>query len=90
MKSDRWIITQLKGIIPRTHSPWGYQMGYYWWIDTIRGIHFTWGHGGQFAFIVPSKDLVVIMTSIPNTQGDYQVEADEAMHVIDLIIDACL
>jgi len=66
-----------------------YDFGYYWWLDSDRGIHFMWGHGGQFAFIVPSESLVVIMTSIPNTQGKYQIQADEALPVVDLIIEAC-
>jgi len=48
-----------------------------------------WGHGGQFAFIVPEKDLVVVMTSIPNTQGDYQIQADEALPLVDMIIGTC-
>lgn len=60
--------------------------GYFWWIDVERDIHFMWGHGGQFAFIIPSKDLVVVMTSIPNTQGEYQIDADEAMKYVDRII----
>jgi CubicO group peptidase (beta-lactamase class C family) len=66
-----------------------YSFGYYWWVDTPRDIHFMWGHGGQFAFIVPAEDLIVVMTSIPNTQGMYQVQADEALPIVDEIIDAC-
>ena len=64
-----------------------YSFGYYWWIDPSRNIHFMWGHGGQFAFIYPEKDLLVVMTSIPNTQGDYQIYADEALKVVDKIVD---
>jgi len=64
-----------------------YSFGYYWWIDTSREIHFMWGHGGQFAFIYPPKNLVIVMTSIPNTQGDYQIQADEALKIVDKIID---
>lgn len=67
-----------------------YYFGYFWWIDTKRVIYFMWGHGGQYAFIVPAKNLVVVMTSIPNTQGDYQIQADEAFQVVDKIIDATL
>ena len=66
-----------------------YKFGYYWWYDATRNIHFTWGHGGQFAFIVPDQQLIVVMTSIPNTQGDYQIQADEALPLVDHIIDAC-
>ena len=67
-----------------------YSFGYYWWLDESRSIHFMWGHGGQFAFIAPEKDLVIVMTSIPNTQGDYQILADEALKVVDRIIQASL
>jgi len=65
-----------------------YFFGYFWWIDTSRNIKFMWGHGGQFAFIVPDKNLLVVMSSIPNTQGDYEIRAEEALPVVDRIIDA--
>jgi len=74
---------------PQVETDIDYDFGYYWWLDEERGIQFMWGHGGQFAFIVPSKSLVVVMTSIPNTQGDYQIQADEALLVVDQIIEAC-
>jgi hypothetical protein len=47
-----------------------------------------WGHGGQFAFIVPGEDLLVVMSSIPNTQGDYEIRAEEVLPVVDRIINA--
>ena len=65
-----------------------YDFGYFWWIDKKRTIPFMWGVGGQFAFIVPDKNLVVIMTSFPNTAGEYEIQADEALPIVDLIIDA--
>ena len=66
-----------------------YGFGYMWWLDAMRNIYFMWGHGGQFALIVPSSNLVVIMTSFPNTQGDYQIQADEALLIVDKIISVC-
>lgn len=48
------------------------QFGYYLWLDITRNIQFTWGYGGQFAFIVPD-----------------QIQADEALPVVDQIIEAC-
>jgi CubicO group peptidase (beta-lactamase class C family) len=74
----------------QVQTTYDFDFGYYWWLDMRRGIHFMWGHGGQFAFIVPAKDLVVVITSIPNTQGDYQIQADEALLVVDQVIEACL
>jgi len=64
-----------------------YVMGYYWWIDPSNDISFMNGHGGQYAFIVPSKKLLVVMTAFPNTQGDYQIEADQALEVVYRIMD---
>jgi len=45
-----------------------------------------WGVGGQFAFIVPGKELVIVMTSFPNTKGEFEIQADEALDIADQII----
>jgi len=63
-----------------------YSFGYYWWIRRDSKIYHTWGHGGQFAFIIPSKNMIVVITAIPNTQGDHQINADEAMMIVDRIL----
>jgi len=65
-----------------------YSFGYFWWIDETRNIKFMWGAGGQFAFIALDKNLVVVMTSFPNTKGEYEIQADEALSIVDRIIDA--
>ena len=65
-----------------------YSFGYFWWVDEARKVFFMWGVGGQFAFIVPAKKLVVVMTSLPNTKGEYEIQADEALLIVDRIIDA--
>ena len=47
-------------------SPWnGHRYGYHWWTRETNGIkvHFAWGYGGQFIFVVPAKQLVVVATS---------------------------
>ena len=67
-----------------------FDFGYYWWIDPVRNIQFMWGHGGQFAFICPDTDIVVIITSEPNTQGLHQIDADEALEIVDRIVSASL
>jgi len=65
-----------------------YSFGYLWWIDGSRNINFMWGVGGQFVFIVPDKNLVIVMTSFPNTKGEYEIQADEALSIVDRIIVA--
>jgi len=39
--------------------------GYHWWTNWFDGYRtsFAWGHGGQFIFVVPNLDLVVVFTS---------------------------
>ena len=47
-------------------SPWnGHRYGYHWWSRNSGStkVHFAWGYGGQFVFVVPEKKLVVVMTS---------------------------
>ena len=64
-------------------------MGYYWWLNKSRKIYSMNGHGGQYVYVVPDDDLVVVMTAIPNTQDDYQIQPHEAFRVVDMIIASC-
>lgn len=72
--SEDWISTMTSVIIDTLDFE--YDFGYYWWIDSVRNIHFMWGHGGQFAFVCPDKNVVIVMTSEPNTQSDHEISAD--------------
>ena len=59
--------------VPRTSSPWnGNRYGYGWWSRSAHGvdIYFAWGYGGQFIFVVPSLELVVVMTSDASTRRE--------------------
>lgn len=43
----------------------GHDHGYHWWSRTFGGrkTYFAWGYGGQYIFIVPDLELVVVVTS---------------------------
>lgn len=62
--------------------------GLFWWIDKERDIKIMSGHGGQYVFIVPDKNLIVTITSEPNTQGEFQF-GDAAFDYLDRIIATC-
>lgn len=52
--------------VPRTTSPFnGNRYGYGWWTRSAQGydVRYAWGYGGQFIFIVPELQLVVVATS---------------------------
>jgi CubicO group peptidase (beta-lactamase class C family) len=64
---------------------YGYQFGYLWWKDESRGMTFMSGHGGQYVCIIPSRNLIVVMTSEVNTQGEFQF-GKEAFNWVDRIV----
>jgi CubicO group peptidase (beta-lactamase class C family) len=45
--------------------------GYGWWIRDLAGYrgHYAWGYGGQFIFVVPDLELVVVMTAASEVQA---------------------
>ncbi|HEX6588326.1 MAG TPA: serine hydrolase [Longimicrobiales bacterium] len=69
-----------QSLVVRTRSPWnGNGYGYGWWSQRIgrRIVHFAWGYGGQYLFLVPDLDLTIVVTSDPaprQARGDYRAE----------------
>ena len=60
---EAWIDSSF---VVRTHSPWnGHGYGYGWWHrrSGAHDVHFAWGYGGQYIFVVPSLGVVVVTTS---------------------------
>lgn len=53
----------------------GQDYGYLWWIRELGGrrVPYAWGYGGQFVFLVPELDLVVVTTSTarPEARGGF-------------------
>ncbi len=64
--SAQWIRASL---VPRTRSRWsGRYYGYGWWMRALAGhpAHYAWGYGGQFIFVIPDLEAVIVATSSPN------------------------
>ena len=60
---EAWVRDSLR---PRTRSPRNNQgYGYGWWSRDFAGYEtfFAWGYGGQYIFIVPELEVVVVTTS---------------------------
>ncbi len=64
---EQWVKASF---VARTPSPRerGRFYGYGWWIRQMAGhaTFYAWGYGGQFVFLVPDLDLVVVTTSSSN------------------------
>ena len=67
---ERWIE---RSWIGRGRSSWSGQMyGYGWWIRDLGGhrAYYAWGFGGQYIFVVPELELVIVTTSSPTVAED--------------------
>lgn len=74
-------------------SPWnGHRYGLLWWSRDSGPykVHFAWGYGGQFIFVVPQLKLVAVMTS--SLTSSRNGRHNDALHrlVDDYIIPAAL
>lgn len=70
---------------PRTQSlRSGKLYGYGWWLEELAGQQtaFAWGFGGQYIFVIPSLDAVVVTTASENPSADRR---DFRLGLFDLI-----
>lgn len=54
----RWV-PDLGGVGPISSTSYGFL----WWLDPARGAYFAWGFAGQFVYVAPNLDLVVVATT---------------------------
>jgi CubicO group peptidase (beta-lactamase class C family) len=63
--------------------------GYLWWVsDTpVDDAYFAWGYGGQFIYVVPGKELVVVATTDWTSIGDPATADALEAAVLDVIVN---
>lgn len=64
--------------------------GYLWWVDTERDAFLAWGFGGQFIYVYPALDLVVVATTEWRRSGDVGGPEVLAEDVLDVIVNGVL
>jgi len=67
---DGWVGESWNVRVLRSYR--GFRYGYFWWFEQFGGepTFFAWGYGGQMLFVVPSHDLVMVMTSSLTSRPD--------------------
>jgi len=62
------------------------QYGYGWWVHEIRGVEtcFAWGYGGQYIFVLPKLELVMVTTSSPDVSEERR---DHRRLLFDILSD---
>ena len=66
------------------------EYGYLWWVYEIRGYDtcFAWGYGGQYIFVVPALDLVVVTTSSPDVSEERRGHRRLLFDILDELVVA--
>jgi CubicO group peptidase (beta-lactamase class C family) len=64
--------------------------GYGWWISEIRGHEtcFAWGYGGQYIFVLPDLDMVIVTTSAPDVSEERRGHRRILFDILDRLIVA--
>jgi len=78
--------------VPRGRSRWGSdrEYGYGFWIRELAGhdSYYAWGYGGQFIFIVPDKDLVIVTTSRADVSRERRDHLDSIYALAEQLVGA--
>lgn len=60
--SEQWLIDSFQTYTRSKYNPYDY--GYMWWKKPVGDylVRFAWGYGGQYIFMIPELDAVVVIT----------------------------
>jgi CubicO group peptidase (beta-lactamase class C family) len=84
--SEEWID---RSFVTRARSFWSDQeYGYGWWMRELGGhrAYFAWGFGGQYIFVVPSLDLVVVSTSSSTVAEDRRSHRRNVFDLVEFLV----
>lgn len=87
--SSSWINASTKARVGSDMTGSFLQYGYYWWIHAENNALLSMGDGGQFLYIVPGKDLVIVHTAGPHTGSGYEgILPEDFLVIADLVLAA--
>ena len=66
--------------------------GYGWWVHELGGVDtcFAWGYGGQYVFVMPDLDLVVVTTSSPDVSEERRGHRQVVFDILERLVVAPL
>ena len=78
-----------QSFVARGRSYWSdQQYGYGWWVRELGGhrAYYAWGFGGQYIFVVPDLDLVVVTTSASTVAEDRRSHRRNVFDLVEYLI----
>jgi CubicO group peptidase (beta-lactamase class C family) len=78
-----------RSFIPRGRSYWSDQeYGYGWWMRDLGGhrAYYAWGFGGQYIFVVPDLELVVVTTSSSTVAEDRRSHRRNVFDLVEYLV----
>ena len=84
--SEDWV---RESTTPRTTSRFsGREYGYGWWIRSLGStrVFYAWGYGGQFIFVVPSAETVVVATSVAEAGSERREHLDAIYDLVERLV----
>ncbi|WP_148253669.1 serine hydrolase domain-containing protein [Aidingimonas lacisalsi] len=76
---------------PRTRSVFNQDLYGYGWFRTELDdttVHYGWGYGGQLLFVIPARNMTIIMTSDPTPPSNGSTYLEQAKAVVERMIAA--
>jgi CubicO group peptidase (beta-lactamase class C family) len=66
------------------------QYGYGWWVHEVGGYQacFAWGYGGQYIFVFPELDLVMVTTSSADVSDERRGHRRTVFEILDELVVA--
>lgn len=64
--------------------------GYLWWTDEDHQAYMAWGYGGQFVYVAPTRDLVVVATTEWRQIDGESIPPDLSRQVLAVIVNGVL
>jgi CubicO group peptidase (beta-lactamase class C family) len=87
--SEEWIDTSSSAQTGSDQAHGHRSYGFYWWVVPELNAFTTWGTGGNFAFVVPDRNLVIVLTSLPSTDDELVgTSLDDFLVLAHLIVGA--
>ena len=64
--------------------------GYLWWVHEIGSYEtcFAWGYGGQYIFVLPELELVLVTTSSPNVSNERRGHRRVVFDILERLVVA--